>query len=110
MQQMLEDAGVKIVVQENGGENYVYVTGIHTIRNRVNTNYTRINTSGYTITNGNWQLEESDVYMILKNYQEFGNEFSSYYCEFAGLQNIILVADMGDGSLYKFIECFIQCS
>lgn len=97
MQQMLEDAGVKIVVQENGGENYVYVTGIHTIRNRVNTNYTRINTSGYTITNGNWQLEESDVYMILKNYQEFGNEFSSYYCEFAGLQNIILVADMGDG-------------
>lgn len=97
MQKMLEDAGVKIVEQENGGENYVYVTGIHTIRNSVNTSYTRINTSGYTMTKGNWQLEESDVYMILKHYHDFGEEFSSYYCDFSGFQNIILIADIGEG-------------
>ena len=52
MQQMLQEAGVKIISQENGGEDYVYVTGLHTIRNYVNTNYMETSTSGYTITAG----------------------------------------------------------
>ena len=75
MQQMLQDAGVKIISQENGGEDCVYVTGLHTIRNYVNTNYVQTSTSGYTIAEGNWQMEESDIYMILKHYQNFGQEF-----------------------------------
>ena len=99
MQQMLQDAGVKTVIQENGGENYVYVTGIHTIRNNINTEYSLPSTSGYTISKGNWRMEESEVYMLLKQYQEFGSEFSNYYCDFSGLQNIILVADV-EGAVY----------
>ncbi len=99
MQQMLQDAGVKTVIQENGGENYVYVTGIHTIRNNINIDYSLPSTSGYTISKGNWRMEESEVYMLLKQYQEFGSEFSNYYCDFSGLQNIILVADV-EGAVY----------
>lgn len=102
MQNMLAEAGAKIVEQENGWEDCIFVTGVHTIRNHVNTNYIMNSTSGYTITNGNWQMEISDVYMILKQYQNFEEELSNYSCAFSGLQNIILVTDIGDAVYSNF--------
>lgn len=110
MQQMLQDAGVKIISQENGGEDCVYVTGLHTIRNYVNTNYVQTSTSGYTIAEGNWQMEESDIYMILKHYQNFGQEFSNYYCDFSGFQNIVMVMDIQDAVYTNLTSSSIMTS
>ncbi len=98
MQRMLEDTGV--MTTSSDGRQFVYLTGIHTIRNHVNWSIADSQTSGYAITSGTWTVDEETLYEMMTNYQEFGWEFSNYYCPFSGFQNVVAVVDV-DGAVYS---------